>query len=161
MDWYGILKLDQTADDVQIKKQFRKFALHLHQDKNKFAGAADAFKLIGEAQKVLLDKVKRKMHDLKRKSAVGNGAPKQASKPSNVQRQAHDENSSMNANRHVQKARQTAQTGINSNNPTFWTACPLCYTSRRSRSSTGKQLEPGILLLRKILQKGKSRKNQA
>ncbi|KAL8105276.1 uncharacterized protein LOC141676644 [Apium graveolens] len=128
MDWYGILKLEQTADDVQIKKQFRKFALHLHPDKNKFAGAADAFKLIGEAQRVLLNKVKRKMHDVKRKSAVGNGASKQASKPSEVQRQAHDENSSMNANRHVQQAPQTAQTGSNSNNPTFWTACPLCYT---------------------------------
>ncbi|KAL8115731.1 hypothetical protein AgCh_022288 [Apium graveolens] len=110
MDCYGILKLEQTAADVQIKKQFRNFALHLHPDKNKFAGAADAFKLIGEAQRVLLDKIKRKMHDLKRKSALVNGAPKQASKPSNVQRQTHNENSSMNANRHVQNAPQTAQT---------------------------------------------------
>ncbi|KAK1380192.1 DnaJ subfamily B member like [Heracleum sosnowskyi] len=128
MDWYGILKLEPTADDVQIKKQFRRFALNLHPDKNKFAEAADAFKLIGEAQRVLLDKDKRKMHDMKRKSAKVNGAPKQASKPSSVQRRPRDENSSMNANRHFQQAPQTVQTGSNNNNPTFWTTCPFCET---------------------------------
>ncbi|GFZ08951.1 DNAJ heat shock N-terminal domain-containing protein [Actinidia rufa] len=50
-DWYGILKIELTADKASIKKQYRKFALLLHPDKNRFAGAADALKLIGEAQR--------------------------------------------------------------------------------------------------------------
>ncbi|KAL1806621.1 hypothetical protein ACET3Z_029689 [Daucus carota] len=135
MDWYGILKLEPTADDVLIKKQFRKFALYLHPDKNQFAGAADAFKLIGEAHRVLLDPLKRKMHDVKRKSALVNGSSKQTNRPSSDQRAPQHGNSSVNANRPFQQAPQTAQTGSSvhtdqkgpsSNKPTFWTACPYC-----------------------------------
>ncbi|KAM7485140.1 hypothetical protein LguiA_001149 [Lonicera macranthoides] len=74
-DWYGILKIDPTADEASIKKQYRKFALVLHPDKNKFAGATDAFKLIGEAQRVLLDHEKRKIYDTKRRAVVGPKAP--------------------------------------------------------------------------------------
>ncbi|MCL7041674.1 hypothetical protein MKW94_019675, partial [Papaver nudicaule] len=47
-DWYAILQIGQTADETSIKKQFRKLALQLHPDKNKFPGAEAAFKLIGE-----------------------------------------------------------------------------------------------------------------
>ncbi|KAL8121642.1 uncharacterized protein LOC141659182 [Apium graveolens] len=126
MDWYGILKLEQTADDTVIKKQFRKFALVLHPDKNKFAGATDAFKLIGEAQGVLLDRDKRRIHDIKCRTAVVNGAPRQASRPSNVRRPPGPDNSSINANKQSQQARQTTQAGIHGNRPTFWTACPFC-----------------------------------
>jgi preprotein translocase subunit Sec63 len=36
MDWYGILQLEATSDDSSIKKQYRKLALLLHPDKNKF-----------------------------------------------------------------------------------------------------------------------------
>ncbi|KAI9114926.1 hypothetical protein K1719_013939 [Acacia pycnantha] len=65
MDWYGILQIGQSADEAMIKKQYRKFALQLHPDKNKFSGAEAAFKLIGEAQRVLLDKGKRSVLDMK------------------------------------------------------------------------------------------------
>lgn len=126
MDWYGILKLEPTADEVLIKKQFRKFALVLHPDKNKFAGATDAFKLIGEAQGVLLDRDKRKIHDMKCKPAAVNGASKQASRPSNVRRPPGPDNTSFNANKQSQQAPQTTQGGIYGNRPTFWTACPFC-----------------------------------
>ncbi|KAH1205545.1 Ferredoxin--nitrite reductase, chloroplastic [Glycine max] len=47
-------EIELTANDTTIKKQYRKFALQLHSNKNKFAGAKAAFKLIGEAQRVLL-----------------------------------------------------------------------------------------------------------
>uniref|UniRef100_A0A1J3GT12 Protein HLJ1 n=1 Tax=Noccaea caerulescens TaxID=107243 RepID=A0A1J3GT12_NOCCA len=67
MDWYKILQVDQNADDTTIKKQYRMLALHLHPDKNKLPGSESAFKTIGEAQRVLLDKEKRRLHDMRRK----------------------------------------------------------------------------------------------
>ncbi|CAM8996694.1 unnamed protein product [Rhodiola kirilowii] len=70
MDWYGILQIAQTADDSLIKKCYRKLALLLHPDKNKFPGAEAAFKLIGEAQRLLSDPVKRQVHDMERRTTV-------------------------------------------------------------------------------------------
>ena len=75
MDWYGILQVDMNANDVIIKKQYRKLALLLHPDKNKLPGAEAAFKLIGEAQRTLLDKGKRMVYDMKRKSSVRPAPP--------------------------------------------------------------------------------------
>jgi hypothetical protein len=74
-DWYGILQVEPTADNVLLKKQYRKLALLLHPDKNKFAGAEAAFKLIGEAHMTLTDQVKRSFHDKKRKSVFATSAP--------------------------------------------------------------------------------------
>ncbi|KAJ7973407.1 DnaJ domain containing protein [Quillaja saponaria] len=51
MDWYGILQSEQFTDEATIKKQYRKLALLLHPDKNKFSGAEGAFKMIGEANR--------------------------------------------------------------------------------------------------------------
>lgn len=65
MDWYGILQIEQFSDENIIKKQFRKLALSLHPDKNKLAGAEAAFKLIGEAHRVLTDQEKRSLYDMK------------------------------------------------------------------------------------------------
>lgn len=100
MDWYGILKIDSTADEASIKKQYRKFALLLHPDKNQFAGATDAFKLIGEAQRVLLDSEKRRLHDSKcrasRPGAVPNWASQQASTHSHGRKQPWVHNHPMN-----------------------------------------------------------------
>uniref|UniRef100_A0A7N0UNY6 J domain-containing protein n=1 Tax=Kalanchoe fedtschenkoi TaxID=63787 RepID=A0A7N0UNY6_KALFE len=70
MDWYGILQIGQTADEPLIKKHYRKLALLLHPDKNKFPGAEAAFKLVGEAQRLLSDPAKRRMHDLKRRAVA-------------------------------------------------------------------------------------------
>nr|KYP58038.1 Protein HLJ1 [Cajanus cajan] len=96
MDWYEILQVEQTAGDAMIKKQYRKFALQLHPDKNKFAGAEAAFKLIGEAQRVLLDREKRSLFDMKRRVPMN----KPAMQPVPQQ-----------------------QNGVR---PTFWTVCPFC-----------------------------------
>ncbi|VVB12416.1 unnamed protein product [Arabis nemorensis] len=67
-DWYEILGVDSLADDKALKKQYKKLALLLHPDKNKFHGAEEAFKLVSDAWCLLSDKAKRKIYDLKRKS---------------------------------------------------------------------------------------------
>ncbi|KAK4762686.1 hypothetical protein SAY86_008454 [Trapa natans] len=67
-DWYGILGVSPLADDEAVRKQFRKLALMLHPDKNKSAGADEAFKLVSEAWCVLSDKAKRGAYDQKRRA---------------------------------------------------------------------------------------------
>ncbi|XP_076924998.1 uncharacterized protein LOC143587648 [Bidens hawaiensis] len=64
-DLYGILQVENAADDTTIRKQYRKLALTLHPDKNKFPGAEAAFKLIAEANMILSDRVKRLAYDIK------------------------------------------------------------------------------------------------
>lgn len=128
MDWYGILKIDSTADEASIKKQYRKLALLLHPDKNQFAGATDAFKLIGEAQRVLLDTGKRMLHDNKikasRPGAVPNWAPQHASTYSNVRKQPWVHSHPMS-----KPAPPFASFNPQQQQPqpeTFWTICPFC-----------------------------------
>ncbi|GAV63388.1 DnaJ domain-containing protein/DUF3444 domain-containing protein [Cephalotus follicularis] len=108
MDWYGILQIEQTVGEAAIKKQYRKFAFLLHPDKNKFPGAEAAFKLIGDAQRVLLDKGKRSLHDMKYRASV--------SKPADF--------TGMNS-QHKQPQQQP-QPGFSNVSPTFWTMCPFC-----------------------------------
>ncbi|KAG9132189.1 hypothetical protein Leryth_026737, partial [Lithospermum erythrorhizon] len=102
-DFYGILQLEKFADEVAIKKQYRKLALTLHPDKNKLPGAEAAFKLIGEANTVLLDAGKKAAYDSKCKVAFRTAQAKQPS----------------------------YQTTSNTSVPleTFWTACPYCHTN--------------------------------
>ncbi|WVY97119.1 hypothetical protein V8G54_029270 [Vigna mungo] len=63
MDWYAILQIERLADETAIKKQYKRLALLLHPDKNKFAGAETAFKLVGQANGVLSDQAKRSLYD--------------------------------------------------------------------------------------------------
>ncbi|KAI3985950.1 hypothetical protein MKX01_039032 [Papaver californicum] len=76
-DWYGILQVNRTADVGSINKQFKKLALLLHPDKNIFPGSESAFKLIGEAQKMLVDPVERRKYDMKCSAAMKQAKPKQ------------------------------------------------------------------------------------
>lgn len=135
-DWYGILQVEPTADEMSIKKQYRKLALLLHPDKNKLAGASDAFKFVGEAQKVLLDSEKRMMYDRKCKSSgrypVLNRTMQQGSRPSNP-RGVHSwfqnpfpNNAPEFMNQQHQPHNQHMQSGSNNHRPTFWTVCPFC-----------------------------------
>ncbi|RXH80296.1 hypothetical protein DVH24_041443 [Malus domestica] len=131
MDWYGILQIDQTADEITIKKQYRKFALQLHPDKNKFSGAEAAFKLIGEAQRVLLDRDKRSMHDLKRKTSVSKTGvphrpPHRASWNSNPGVQNNSRGNFTGVNLQSQQQQQPFPPGYSDARSTFWTACPFC-----------------------------------
>lgn len=135
-DWYGILQVEPTADEMTIKKQYRKLALLLHPDKNKLAGASDAFKFVGEAQKVLLDSEKRMMYDRKCKVSgrfpVSNRTMQQGSRPPNP-RGVHSwfqnpfpNNANEFMNQQHQPHNQDMQSGSNNHRPTFWTVCPFC-----------------------------------
>ncbi|CAL9226080.1 unnamed protein product [Arabidopsis halleri] len=67
-DWYRILGVDSLSDDEAVKKRYKKLALLLHPDKNRFNGAEGAFKLVLQAWDLLSDKSKRISYDQKRKS---------------------------------------------------------------------------------------------
>lgn len=58
--WHQILQTEQNAGEEAVRKQYRRLLLLLHPDKNKFAGAASAFKLVKAAyeafEKEKLDK---------------------------------------------------------------------------------------------------------
>ncbi len=62
-DYYEVLGLSKTADQNEIKSQYRKSALKFHPDRNKSADAAEHFKEISEAYAVLSDSEKRKLYD--------------------------------------------------------------------------------------------------
>ena len=81
IDFYGILRVEEGADEALIRKQYRKLAFSLHPDKNCFVGAEAAFKLVAEAHSVLCDPTKRSQYDLKRKNAFRN-VPKPAKQQS-------------------------------------------------------------------------------
>ncbi|CAN6203654.1 unnamed protein product [Urochloa humidicola] len=114
-DWYGILQVETTADDMLLKKQYRKLALLLHPDKNKFVGAEAAFKLIGEAHTILTDHVKRSSHDSKRNRVIATSAPlpkkrgRTSKKTDYVAKRANKENTDAGCS-------------------TFWTICMACGT---------------------------------
>lgn len=126
-DWYKILQIEQTVDAVTIKKQYRKLSLLIHPDKNKFAGAEAAFKMISEANMVLSDQAKRSNYDMKYRVALRTPAPKpsihQSNRTSSVQQQYGATNNLQNFPR-AQYAAQYPYPQAHS--PTFWTCCPFC-----------------------------------
>ncbi|XP_040996237.1 uncharacterized protein LOC121242447 [Juglans microcarpa x Juglans regia] len=129
-DWYAILQIEQTANDAMIKKQYRKFALQLHPDKNKFSGAEAAFKLIGEAQRMLIDRDKRSLYDMRHRASGSRPAaphrpPQKASWNSNVRVQNVFRGKFTALNPQQQQS-QPAQAGHSNVRPTFWTVCPFC-----------------------------------
>jgi len=133
MDWYKILQIELTANDTTIKKQYRKFALQLHPDKNKFAGAEAAFKLIGEAQRVLLDTEKRSRLDVNLRRVQMNRTTMPSHHHQNVQMnfnpvmQTSVRPNFTNLNPHQQhQSGQTYHQGPNGGRPTFWTMCSFC-----------------------------------
>lgn len=109
MDWYGVLQIEQTVDEATIRKQYRKLALLLHPDKNKFAGAEAAFKLIGEANRVLADQTKRSIYDMKYRGLMRTAI---------VNPSLHQSNGSTSD----QKWQSYQQ------EQTFWTSCHRCKT---------------------------------
>ncbi|RDX89897.1 hypothetical protein CR513_28312, partial [Mucuna pruriens] len=64
LDWYAILQLDRTCQDLDlIRKQYRRLGLLLHPDKNPFSLADHAFKLVADAWAVLSDPVQKALYD--------------------------------------------------------------------------------------------------
>ncbi|XP_073026152.1 uncharacterized protein [Primulina eburnea] len=64
-DYYRILQLERFSHINAIKKQYKKMALTLHPDKNPLPASEDAFKFVGEAVRVLSDKIRRKEFDMR------------------------------------------------------------------------------------------------
>ncbi|XP_023514769.1 uncharacterized protein LOC111778982 [Cucurbita pepo subsp. pepo] len=126
MDWYGILQIEQTANEATIRKQYRKYALLLHPDKNKFMGAEAAFKLVGEAQRILLDQEKRRLHDMRRKPTVSHRSPHKAASTFDVGVQANFRNNFTRFVPQHQPPQQHGHSGFGHNHATFWTVCPFC-----------------------------------
>lgn len=62
-DYYGILGIQKTASQDEIKKAVRKLSLKYHPDRNKTPEAADKIREINEANGILSDAEKRKLYD--------------------------------------------------------------------------------------------------
>ena len=60
-DLYGVLGVGRDADDVEIKKAYKKLALQHHPDKG---GDPEEFKKLQEAHATLCDSDKRRMYDM-------------------------------------------------------------------------------------------------
>ncbi|CAA2983556.1 Hypothetical predicted protein [Olea europaea subsp. europaea] len=132
-DWYGILGVEKLADELTIKKQYRRLALVLHPDKNRFPGAEAAFKLIGEANLVLTDPAKRTSFDSKIRVSVrstpSNQTPHHININPSFKKQYGFQNKVPNyfADKFSGLNHHQA-TGFNSTvgQEMFWTCCPFC-----------------------------------
>ncbi|CAK8530959.1 unnamed protein product [Lathyrus sativus] len=138
VDWYKVLQIDRNDNDAIIKKQYKKFALQLHPDKNKFAGAESAFKLIGEAQRVLLDREKRTLLNM----TLSKFSMSRTAMPSHQRSVPVNFNPVMQTNfrpifkninpqqpppPQPQQSKQPTQQGLNGGvQTTFWTMCSFC-----------------------------------
>ncbi|CAA0834792.1 DNAJ heat shock N-terminal domain-containing protein [Striga hermonthica] len=74
LDWYKILLVGPTADEAAVRRQYRRMALCLRQDKNGLPGADEAFGLVRRARAVLADTEERKAYDGRRKNASLSGS---------------------------------------------------------------------------------------
>lgn len=59
---YDILELGQESSEVEIKKKFRMISILIHPDKCKHTKAADAFHILEQAYKTLMDPEKKRMY---------------------------------------------------------------------------------------------------
>ena len=62
-DYYGILGVEATAGDAEIKTAYRRLARKYHPDVSKEKGAEEKFKAVNEAYEALRDPAKRKAYD--------------------------------------------------------------------------------------------------
>ncbi|KAH0435947.1 hypothetical protein IEQ34_026495 [Dendrobium chrysotoxum] len=123
-DHYGVLQVESSADEALIRKQYRRFALLLHPDKNKFSGAEAAFKLVGEAYKVLSDQACRQVYDSKRRvqmRTMSSWQPSQHVKNANSNTGATNYSSSNQPGGMKQQDKQHS-----SASQYFWSVCVYC-----------------------------------
>ncbi|KZV21603.1 hypothetical protein F511_17628 [Dorcoceras hygrometricum] len=128
-DWYEILQIEKLADETTIKKQYRRLALFLHPDKNRFPGAEAAFKLICEANAVLSDPTKKSLYDNKIRVSSKSVPVYPPRHHMNKTFQFHNthraqnsvSNGFTNLNLH-----QAAGSSSSFSPENFWTSCPFC-----------------------------------
>ncbi|MED6107648.1 hypothetical protein PIB30_015820 [Stylosanthes scabra] len=128
IDWYKVLGVERKADDQTIRKQYRKLALILHPDKNKSAGADEAFNLITQAWTCLSDNAKRVVYDQKLNfSGIYSG---KHSVPAHQNGFFSKFNPVILKNKHQGPATHPSQTRRPplSMDLTFWTMCFSCRT---------------------------------
>ncbi|XP_059636463.1 uncharacterized protein LOC132278641 [Cornus florida] len=137
-DWYSILQVDRRSDEVDlIKRQYRRLALLLHPDKNKFAFADSAFKLVADAWAVLSDPAKKSLYDnelslftkvdlVAMKHQKGNQQFRQSERDNQdqVQRKLPVRRGHTAAAANSGGAKRRSEDAKLSS---FWTACPYCY----------------------------------
>ncbi|KAG8367209.1 hypothetical protein BUALT_Bualt16G0048800 [Buddleja alternifolia] len=128
-DWYGILQAEKFADELTVKKQYRRLALHLHPDKNRFPGAEAAFKLICEANAVLSDPAKKSVYDskirVKVRSAPVNPPPHHMNRNTQFNKQYGARNNVSNGFTNLNQ-HQATQSNFSVKVEGFWTSCPFC-----------------------------------
>ncbi|KAK4432877.1 Chaperone protein dnaJ 49 [Sesamum alatum] len=128
-DWYAILQVESLADESTVKKQYRRLALFLHPDKNRFPGAEAAFKLICEANAVLSDPTKKSLYDSKIRvtvrSAFVNPPPHHMNRTSQLNKQ-YGAGNNVSVGLSSLNQRQTTQPSISVRQEVFWTSCPFC-----------------------------------
>ncbi|XP_074369750.1 uncharacterized protein LOC141711244 [Apium graveolens] len=115
LNWYAILGLDSKLESIEaIKKQYRKLALLLHPDKNNYAFAHDAFRLVADAWAVLSDVSKKRGFDSEygifSKVNLGKKVP-------------HQQNYSKGG----VSGGGVSGAGTPRRLSSFWTTCPYCY----------------------------------
>ncbi|KAL5558499.1 hypothetical protein UlMin_034710 [Ulmus minor] len=123
-DWYSILQLDSRSDDLDlIKKQYRRLALLLHPDKNKYAFSDQAFKLVGQAWAVLSDITKKPLYDNELSLFSKVDLTSQSKLP--VRRTPAESRKTRNGANHGNSPAQVDEQRWRMQS--FWTACPYCY----------------------------------
>uniref|UniRef100_A0A7N0TX70 J domain-containing protein n=1 Tax=Kalanchoe fedtschenkoi TaxID=63787 RepID=A0A7N0TX70_KALFE len=137
VNWYDVLQIEKMADEATIRKQYRKLALLLHPDKNQFAGAEAAFKLVGEANRVLSDRTTRSAFDMKVKASmkISTSKTKPPFQPSSGSSSANKQHNTQNTTNDF-AIKQSAVDGsqqkshiFRQGSDKFWTRCPHCRTS--------------------------------
>ncbi|KAK5584464.1 hypothetical protein RB653_006075 [Dictyostelium firmibasis] len=73
--FYDVLEIKKDANEIDIKKAYRKIALQMHPDKNQAPGAEDAFKIVTQAFSCLSDPRKRQTYDLHGSEEPTNRSP--------------------------------------------------------------------------------------
>jgi curved DNA-binding protein CbpA len=68
-DHYALLGVPRNADEVTIRRAYRKLAVLLHPDKNDAPAAEECFKKVAQSMEVLSDAEKRQVYDVKLRHA--------------------------------------------------------------------------------------------